>query len=87
MRQRAKPLLGTLVEIRADCADEALFVAATDAAFARVAHIHHVVSFHEASSDLQAIARSDSGERVMVAADTWNVLQLALQMEADSEGG
>ena len=86
MRQRAKPLLGTLVEIRADCADGALFVAATDAAFARVAHIHHVMSFHEASSDLRAIAHCDSGEDVMVAADTWNVLQLALQMEADSEG-
>ena len=86
MRQRAKPLLGTLVEIRADCADEALFVAATDAAFARVEHIHHVMSFHEAWSDLQAIARCTANEQVVVAADTWNVLQLALEIGLSSEG-
>ena len=84
-RQRAKPLLGTLVEIRVDCGDEASFVAATDAAFARIENIHRVMSFHEPTSDLQAIARCRGGERVSVDPDTWHVLQLALQIESDSD--
>ncbi len=44
------------------------------------------MSFHEATSDLQAIARCCAGERVAVDQNTWNVLQLALQIEHDSEG-
>ena len=75
-----------MVEIRADCDTEASFVAATDAAFARIEHIHHVMSFHEPTSNLQAIARGCAGERVAIDQDTWNVLQLAVQIEHDSEG-
>ncbi len=86
--RRAKPLLGTLVAIHANSASsdsEAVFVAATDAAFARIAHIHRVMSFHEPTSDLQAIARCRSGEHLQVDQDTWNVLQLALNIERDSD--
>ena len=85
-RRRARPYLGTLVEIRADCDSEASFIASTDAAFARVANIHRAMSFHEHTSDLQAIVRCRSGECVNVDDDTWKVLQLALQIEHDSEG-
>ena len=85
MLRRAKPLLGTIVEIRANCDHEASFVAATDAAFARIANIHRAMSFHEPQSDLQAVARCRAGEHVVVDQDTWNVLQLALQIERDSE--
>ena len=86
LHRRAKPLLGTLVEIRATGDHEAAFVAATNAAFARIANIHRAMSFHEPTSDLQAIARCCAGERVAVYQDTWNVLQLALQIERDSDG-
>jgi FAD:protein FMN transferase len=86
MRQRAKPLLGTLVEIRADCDDEATFIAATDAAFIRIENVHRAMSFHEPTSDFQAIARCPAGASVTVDQDTWHVLQLALQMERDSDG-
>lgn len=85
-RQRAKPLLGTLVEIRVDCDDEASFIAATDAAFARIENIHRAMSFHEPTSDLQAIARSRGGVYVSIDPDTSHVLQLALQLESDSDG-
>jgi FAD:protein FMN transferase len=86
MRKRAKPLLGTLVEIRADCNRESSFIAATDAAFARVEAIHRAMSFHEVTSDLQAVARARVGECVQVTVDTWNVLTLALRIEHDSHG-
>lgn len=85
-RERAKPLLGTFVEIRVDCGDEASFIAATDAAFARIENIHRAMSFHEPTSDLQAIARCSGGEYVCVDPDTLHVLQLALQLESDSDG-
>lgn len=84
--RRAKPLLGTLVEIRAACESEASFIAATDAAFARIEHIHRAMSFHAHTSDVQAIARCSAGERLHVDQDTWNVLQLALRIEHDSDG-
>jgi FAD:protein FMN transferase len=86
MRKRAKPLLGTLVEIRADCDSESSFIAVTDAAFSRVEAIHRAMSFHEATSDLQAVARARVGECVQVTVDTWNVLTLALRIERDSHG-
>ena len=85
-RRRAKPLLGTVVEICARCADDSSFVIATDAAFARIAHIHRAMSFHEHMSDLQVIARARAGERVAVDRDTWTVLQLALAIEHESAG-
>ena len=44
------------------------------------------MSFHEPASDLQAIARCCAGEYVKVYQDTLNVLQLALQIERDSQG-
>ncbi len=86
IHRRAKPLLGTIVEMHATCINETAFVAATDAAFARIANMHRTMSFHEQTSDLQAIARCRSGERLVVDQDTWNVLQLALQIERDSDG-
>ena len=86
MLKRAKPLLGTIVEIRADCDDEASFALATDAAFARIERIHRAMSFHEQTSDVQAITRCRAGESVVVNLDTWHVLQLALQIERDSDG-
>jgi FAD:protein FMN transferase len=83
-RKRAQPWLGTLIEIQCDDVDEATFVMATNTAFARVAHIHRVMSFHETTSDLQAIARCSANERVVVDIDTWQVLSFASQMEAQS---
>ncbi len=84
--KRAKALLGTLVEISVNGDNELLLLAATDAAFARIENIHRAMSFHEQTSDLQAIARCCAGECVVVDQDTSSVLQLALHVEHDSEG-
>lgn len=86
LRRRAKPFLGTLVEIAASARSEAQFVQATDAAFERIAQVHRAMSFHEPSSDLRAIARAPSQSVLAIAPDTWNTLALALDMEAASDG-
>ena len=85
-RTRVKPLLGTLVEISLPYRDEANFLRATDAAFERVQAIHSAMSFHEATSDVRAIARARSGDRVRVSADTFRTLALALDIERESAG-
>ncbi len=69
--RRARPLLGTLVDIRVDHSgvdgvDEARALAAIDAAFAEIADVHRLMSFHEATSDVARINREasrDAGRR------------------------
>ena len=86
MRRRARPLLGTLVEVHADCADAALFDAAADAAFAAIADVHRLMSFHDAASDVRRIARARAGERVTVHAHTAAVLRRAQRWARLSDG-
>jgi thiamine biosynthesis lipoprotein len=86
IRRRARPLLGTLVEVRATCADAARFDAAAEAAFRAVAEVHRLMSFHDAASDLRRIARARAGERVTVHAHTAAVLRRA-QRWARASGG
>ncbi len=86
LRKRAKPLLGTIVEIAIQTEDEIAFVKATNAAFARVEEIHRAMSFHERTSDLSAIANAASGTTLRVSADTWKTLSLSLEIEALSNG-
>lgn len=86
LRKRAKPLLGTIVEIAIQIDDEVAFVKATDAAFARIAEIHHAMSFHERTSDLSAIANAAPNQVLHVSADTWKTLSLSLEIEALSNG-
>ena len=81
MRRRARPLLGTLVEVRA-LADEA----ALDAAFDQVAQVHRLMSFHDAASDVRAIARARAGDRVRVHAHTAAVLRRAQRWARLSDG-
>jgi len=84
--RRAKPLLGTLVSIDVGNVDETRFISASDRAFARIAAIHAAMSFHEASSDLRALARARVGDTLPLHADTCAVLRLALAFEAQSGG-
>ena len=86
LRKRAKPLLGTVVEIAVLAGDNATFVDATDAAFARVADIHRAMSFHEGTSDLTAIANAEAGAKLRIFSDTWKTLSLAIEVERLSNG-
>jgi FAD:protein FMN transferase len=86
LRKRAKPLLGTIIEIAIQTDDEIAFVKATDAAFTRIAEIHHAMSFHERTSDLSAIANAAPNITLRISPDTWKTLSLSLEIEALSKG-
>jgi len=86
MRRRARPLLGTLVEVRGQGVDAAAFDAAADAAFDAIAQVHALMSFHEPSSDLRRIARARAGERLAVHAHTAAVLTRAQRWARASDG-
>lgn len=63
---RCRPLLGTFVEITADCG------VAIDEAFDAVARVHRLMSAHEADSDVSQINRFAHAEPVEV--DPWTAL-------------
>jgi thiamine biosynthesis lipoprotein len=83
MIRRAQPWLGTLVDIAA------LGTSGQDAvtaAFAEIARLHRLMSFHDGASDITRINRAAPGDVVRVDPATWNVLRLATQI-ADLSGG
>jgi FAD:protein FMN transferase len=86
MRRRAKPLLGTLVDISIEAASEAALLHASDLAFAQIEEVHRVMSFHEPGSDLRRLARVPTGGVLEINPHTARVLRLALQMELGSGG-
>lgn len=81
MSRRAQPWLGTLVDITSDAGQAAL-----DSAFAEVALVHRLMSFHDPASDVSRLNRAAAGELVAVHAHTWQVLQLAGQLAIGSHG-
>lgn len=85
MIRRAKPLLGTLVEIAAESLpdkggqiplESQALEAAIAAAFARVAHIGRLLSFHQQNSELNQI-NCQPGHWVSLSQDSLRVLKLA----------
>ena len=66
---RARPLLGTFVEIRSAGAARAATERAIDAAFAVIDKIHRLMSFHDPDSDISRLNREASQRSVPV--DTW----------------
>jgi thiamine biosynthesis lipoprotein len=86
MRRRAQPLLGTLVEVRAQGTSATAFDVAADAAFDAVAQVHALMSFHDAGSDVRRIARARAGERLAVHPHTAAVLTRAQRWARASDG-
>ncbi|MEP7042644.1 MAG: FAD:protein FMN transferase [Dokdonella sp.] len=84
--RRARPLLGTIVEIRVDGLSERAALASIDAAFAEVADVHRLMSFHESGSDLSHLHREAARHAVHVDARTFEVLQTALAIAESSAG-
>jgi thiamine biosynthesis lipoprotein len=91
LRRRAKPLLGTLVEIgigRMD-GDETAALARADlainAAFAEIAVIHDLMSFHRVESDIGRINASPSGTTTNVDRRTATVLHAAWHAAQESQ--
>jgi len=84
--RRARPWLGTLVEMRVEGLDSARAIRAIEAAFAEVAAVHRCMSFHESGSDLSRLHRARVGETVRVDARTRAVLDCALSIAQASNG-
>jgi thiamine biosynthesis lipoprotein len=84
--RRARPCLGTIVEIRVEGLRESDAQAALDAAFAEVACVHRCMSFHGADSDLSRIHRATVGSIVALDPRTWEVLHIAQNVELLSRG-
>jgi FAD:protein FMN transferase len=83
---RARPLLGTFVEIAVSGAPAADMNAAIDDAFAAVRDVHRLMSFHEPASDLSHVNRRASVNAVPVHPWTYRVLELALELYRRSAG-
>lgn len=81
MMRRAQPWLGTLVDISADGPVDAI-----TAAFAEVALVHGLMSFHDPASDVSRFNRAEAGSLLAVHPHTWHVLTLAQQLRAASGG-
>ena len=84
--RRARPLLGTFVEIEAAAAAPSQMHAAIDAAFEAVACVHRLMSFHEPDSDVSRLNRKASDRPVKVHGWTFQVLQAAVEMHRRSNG-
>jgi len=75
--RRARPLLGTYVEIEAHGPAGPGLERAVAAAFDSVAKVHHLMSFHEADSDISRLNRATVGNQLAVHRWTFAVLQRA----------
>jgi thiamine biosynthesis lipoprotein len=84
--RRARPLLGTFVEIAVARAPAPAMEAAVEAAFAAVAKVHRLMSFHDADSDVSRLNRAAAAGPVRVNAWTYRVLQIALDLHRRSAG-
>ena len=84
--RRARPLLGTFVDIDVDEVDERHAEGAIEAAFAAVSDVHRLMSFHESDSDVSRLNRSASGGAISVHPWTYEVLEMAVDMNRRSAG-
>jgi thiamine biosynthesis lipoprotein len=83
--RRARPLLGTFVEIGVTGAAVEM-EAAIDAAFEAVVNVHRLMSSHEADSDVSRLNREAGLRPTRVHAWTFEVLEAAVEMHRRSNG-
>ncbi|WP_211452788.1 FAD:protein FMN transferase [Collimonas antrihumi] len=87
MKRRAQPWLGTLVEVTlADALRDDAAARAFDAAFAAVAEVHRLMSYHDVASDVARINRMAVGSVIRVDARTATVIRMALHLNAVTDG-
>lgn len=83
---RARPLLGTLVEISASATSMAEVQSAIASAFAAVETAHALMSYHDEASDVSRINRTGYAHEVAVDAHTWRVLRASRLLSEASHG-
>jgi thiamine biosynthesis lipoprotein len=84
--RRVRPLLGTLVELTVRGLSSAALELAVSEAFAEIAEVHRLMSFHEADSELSRLNREAATRAFRVDRRTWEVLRLAREVAAASRG-
>ncbi len=85
--RRARPLLGTFVEISVTrCRDESNSAHAIDAAFDAVSLVHSLMSFHEPGSDVSRLNRHGAQGAVAVHPWTYHVMKVAVELQYESKG-
>jgi thiamine biosynthesis lipoprotein len=84
--RRARPLLGTFVEIIAIGPEPSGLEAAAEAAFAAIAKVHRLMSFHDPASDVSRLNRAAARGPVRVDASTWDVIAAAVDLNRRSHG-
>ena len=84
--RRARPLLGTFVEIEVAGAAKSDTIAAIDAAFDAISLVHRLMSFHDPESDVSRLNREAGVRPTRVHAWTFQVLEAAIEMHRRSSG-
>lgn len=84
--RRARPLLGTFVEIEAEGHVEAEVIGAIDAAFDAVSTVHRLMSFHDPDSDVSRLNREAFDRPVRVHEWTFDVLKTSVELHRRSDG-
>ncbi|CCD89617.1 putative Thiamine biosynthesis lipoprotein (apbE-like) [Bradyrhizobium sp. ORS 285] len=84
--RRARPLLGTFVEISLDEAPAHDVDEVIEAAFSAVADVHRLMSFFDPDSDVSRLNRDAFTRPVMVHPWTYAVLKTAVEMARLSDG-
>jgi len=84
--RRARPSLGTFVEITARGDNEAKLHGAVDGAFNAIARVDRQMSFHHSDSDVSRINREAFQRKVTVDPWTWRVLRAAQELSHESDG-
>ncbi|NUS38226.1 MAG: FAD:protein FMN transferase [Lysobacter sp.] len=83
--ERARPLLGTVVAVRAE-GPRACIEGAVARAFEAIADVQRAMSFHDPDSELSRLNRHAADEAQVVGVRTWRVLRAALALARASAG-
>jgi thiamine biosynthesis lipoprotein len=84
--RRAKPLLGTFVEIAVAHAAPEIMAAAIEDAFDAIARVHRCMSFHDPASDVSRLNQHAAAGAVTVDPWTFQVLETAVELHRRSAG-
>ena len=84
--RRARPLLGTFVEITATGRSGDNLPAAIDRAFAVIGRVQRLMSFHDPRSEVAQLNRQAERRAVRVSAWTWQVLLAAQRLHRETSG-
>ena len=84
--RRARPWLGTLVDITLQGEDAAQLTVTMEACFAAIERVHRLMSFHDMASDVSRLNREAAQRPVKVAAEVIKVLEMAQSISSQSNG-